>query len=166
MVATSDYEMMIRGNRAACEEFISKLPWFEEEPNICQQQGNDDDMMFSVGGCCEGTLDEYIGELADLAADENIEFEAFAFDSSEPEGIEHYHYKGSECILSLFGEFKLYVNPDVEPDDMEEMYPELEYYQQSEDDENVYILKDEYQQWDFDDDYPKFHFTMPFDDLK
>ena len=45
---------------------------------------------------------------------------------------------------------------------------DLEKYEQSEENEDVYVLKDEYKLWDYDENAGEFifHFTMSFDDLK
>ena len=151
--------MRIRGSRAACEEFVSKIN--SDEPcDICNEQGSNNDMMCETGGFCYGLFGDENWELPNIAADLNIEYEVFSFDSSEPEGIEHLHYKGSKCIVSNCLDFELYVDPDIEPDEIEEVYPELEYYQQSDDDEKVYVLKDEFVLWEFVDGEPRFHFTI------
>ena len=134
--------MRIRGSRAACEEFISIIE-SEESCDIINSQGSDDDMMCETGGYCYDLFAYENAELPEIAAALNIEYEVFSIDSSELEGIEHIHYKGSECIIDQCLYFEFFVPPEIESDEIEEEYPEIVYYQKSEN-ENIYVLKEEF----------------------
>ena len=168
MIAESNFIMRIRGSRAACEEFASQISTTEEDCVIYNKQGSDDDLMCETDGWCEGTFEESNSyELADIAADLNIECEVFAYDPSEPEWIEHFHFKDGKYIVHDSLELELFIDPGMEPDEIAEEYENIEKYQPSDEDENVYVLKDEFRLWDYDEDAGEFtfHFTMSFDEL-
>ena len=89
------------------------------------------------------------------------------YDPSEPEWIEHFHFKGGKYIVSDSLDLELFIDPDMEPDEIAEEYENIEKYQPSDEDENVYIIKDEFKLWDYDESAGEFnfHFTMSFDDI-
>ncbi len=171
MANVCSFEMRIRGTKENCEKMIdSDMPSCYEFYRV-EEQGTDNDYMVYLAGECRWSV---TGSMVDTDEDNtlkakaekfNIEMEVFGYDISEPEWVEHYHYKGAEVIK----EFAL---PTVvmgwnmdEMDISDEDKTKYEYKEEH----DVYILKEEFNE-KFEcyeaEEIMILSYDMSFDDLK
>ncbi len=163
----ASFFMRVRGKSMDCQAFMDKIP---SDLEIDEQQGTEDDSMYYISGYCKNSMsysmiDAYYTAILPIAAERNVEFEAFCYDRGNPDWIEHYHYKGAERLVHDNLGFYVFCDEEpieeyIDPEDMDKYYQERP---------NLYILKDEYKTaWELDENTGRFilHFTMSFDDLK
>lgn len=163
------FEMRIRGTKENCEKMInSDIPCYELYS--VDEKGNDNDFMVYLEGECRWSVTGSMvntddGEtLAAKAAKFNIELEVFGYDKSEPEWIEHYHYKGAE-VLKEFALPTVIMGWNMDETDLtDEDKAKYDYNEEHE----VYILKAEFAEkfeWDEDEEIMILSYEMSFDDL-
>lgn len=141
------FEMRIRGTKENCQKMMeSDFPSCYEIYTISQNGTDNDYMIYAAGECrwsVSGSMiyvtDNY-DSLAEKAKKFDIELEIFGYDLSEPDWVEHYHYKGDTC-LKAFNLFPFFMEWELEEIDLEES--DLAKYDHLES-EQVYVLKDEF----------------------
>lgn len=141
------FEMRIRGTKENCQKMMESDFPSCYEVYIISENGTDSDYMVCVEGECRWSVtgsmvnvtDDY-DSLAEKAKKFDIELEIFGYDLSEPEWVEHYHYKGDTCLKAFclspfFMEWEL---DEIELDESDlAKYDYLE-------SEEVYVLRKEF----------------------
>ncbi len=160
------FEMRIKGTKENCEKMVnSDIPCYEMY--CVEEKGTDDLYMMRLEGECRWSVtgswvntdeDE---TLAAKAAKFDIELEVIGYDMSEPEWIEHYHYKGTQCLR----EYNLYpCIMEWQIDEMEMSDEDKAKYEFNEE-HGVYILKKEFEEkfeWDEDEERMIVEYAMEF----
>ncbi len=164
------FMMRVRGKKADCDLFLSQLNAFNMETD--EKRGNDDDTMIYLHGRCESSVQDSMVARAEKplsvwANDHSLEIEVFGYDEEEPVGVQHYHYKGPQCIKAFA--LPSYFELDEEyRDSFIENSEDAQYYDWDEENE-CFELKPEFEEhWHWNDDEYRMEvdFTMSFDDLK
>lgn len=164
------FEMRIRGTKENCYAMVnSDIPCYDAY--IKAENGSEEDYMVYVRGECRWSVS---GSMVDVDEDEtlaakakkfNIELEVCGLDESG-EISERFHYKGDEVIKEC--NLPSYLQAwKVEEGEIELSEEDLAKYNKNEDNK-VYILKDEYAEqfeFDYDRDEAVFTFSMSFRDL-
>ena len=163
------FEMLIKGTKENCYNMLnSDIPCYEVY--VTDEAGNDDDYMLCLEGECRWTVTGSMVNVDDdctLAAKAkrfNIELEVFGYDKSEPEWIEHYYYKGEQCLKEYnLPPFLMGYNFD-EVDLSDEDRAKYTYREEH----NVYILGEEFAEkfeWDEEEERMILPYEMSFEDF-
>lgn len=109
MANVCSFEMKVKGTKENCLNFAnSEIHCYELY--IGEEYGTDEDFGLYLFGECRWSVTGSMvntdedNTLAAKAKKFNVELEVFGYDISEPEWVEHYHYKGAEVIK----EYNLY----------------------------------------------------------
>lgn len=160
------FNMRIRGKKESCLGLIEDGLRGIYEAYIVGESGSDADCLMEIEGECRWNVtnsmvrDKEDGfSLIEQSQKLALEIEVFGYDISEPEWIEHYHYKNGEIIR----EYNLL--PYVFEDAVEEMDIEIDLSKYDyREDQGIYVLKPEYKEdftWDEDEEKMICTFTMP-----
>lgn len=123
MANVCSFEFRVRGKEVNCYAFLnSNIPCYEIYE--AGKYGTAEDTVLCICGECRWGLtsmtkaDPPISEIAKRC---NVELEMFGYDISEPFWVQHFHYKGDECLCAF--NLPSYIqNPDeadIETEDLE-----------------------------------------------
>lgn len=147
MANVCSFEMKVKGTKENCLNFAnSQIHCYELY--IEKEYGTDEDFALYITGECRWSVTGSMvntdedDTLAAKAKKFNIELEVFGYDISEPEWVEHYHYKGAEVIREynlppVFMEWQI-----DEADISEEDKAKYEYKEEH----RVYVIKPEFEE--------------------
>lgn len=163
------FEMRIRGTKENCNKMLNSelncYEWF-----VVAENGTSEDYMlytegecrWSVTGSLIDTDDDHT--IATKAKDFNLEIEVVGYDKSEPEWIEHYHYKGTQC-LRAYALVPYMQSWDLDESDLSDEDKQKYDFIEAHD---VYVLKSQYAEkfkWDDENYIMIVDYIMSFDDL-
>lgn len=163
------FEMRIRGTKENCEKMINSDISCYELYRVDEKGTDSNYMIYAEGECRWSVTGSMVNTdddntLAAKAAAFDIELEVFGYDMSEPEWIEHYHYKGAE-VLREFALPTVIMGWNMDETDLfDEDKAKYDYKEEHE----VYILRDEFNEnfeWDEDEEKMILPYEMSFDDL-
>lgn len=173
MANVCTFLMRVRGTKQNCMKLYLEGMRHCYEWDVDHESGSEDDYILSIFGECRWSVsasmiedkedDSFNGKtLCEKSQLLSLEIEVFGYDISEPEWIEHYHYKNGVCLRA----FNLlpYIMED-EVDSFEEDEIDLSKYDHIES-EGVYVLKEEENEpfeWDEEKEEMRVKFTMPLD---
>ena len=173
MANICSFMMRVRGTKQNCMELYSNGMRQCYEWNIKHESGSEHDYILSIFGECRWSVttsmvednedDTFNGKtLCEKSRLLNLEIEVFGYDISDPEWIEHYHYKNGEC-LRAFNLPPYIMESQVEC--IEEEGIDLSKYDYI-NDQGIYVLKDEEDEpfeWDEERNEMQVNFRMPLD---
>lgn len=150
MANICSFKMMVKGSRDAINELLGQIRCYEA--SISSETAVGDEILAEVFGECRYSVhacmvdEKNDATLRGLSEKLSLEVEAFGYDISEPEWIEHFHYKNGEVLR----EFCL--PPCVPEDAFDEWEIDLDrsMYEYI-DGPGIYVLKQEYNEpfeWD------------------
>lgn len=169
MANVCTFEMRIRGTKENCYKMVnSDIPCYDAY--IADEYGTDSDYMVYVNGECRWSVrDSMVNTedktLAQKAEEFDIELEVVGYDISEPEWVQHYHYKGAECLKEyvLIPCFPEYIMDEMDiSDEDKEKYTLIEEH-------GMYVIKEEFQEpfeWDEENERMTVNYAMSFNDLE
>ncbi len=103
MANVCTFEMRIKGRKDACYEmFNADFPSYDR--GVAGEYGADDDFILCAFGECRydvRSMNKGDETLREIAKRLGVELEIIGYDISEPEWIQHYHYKGDEVLYSF-----------------------------------------------------------------
>ena len=162
------FEMRIKGTKENCEKMInSDIPCYELYS--VAEAGKDDSYTVCLEGECRWSVTGSMVNtdedktLAAKAEKFDIELEVIGYDKSEPEWIEHYHYKGAQC-LKAYNLYPYYMEWQLDETDLSDE-DKAKYELRKE--QGVYVLKEEYAEdfeWDEDEERMIVRYCIPFGD--
>lgn len=158
------FEIKLKAKKEDCYQIIEhELSGYEFR--VISENGTENEYFMHISGECRWSVTESMvngreGNILLKAAEKNnAEIEAIGYDTSEPDWIEHYYYKGNTVIK----EFAL---PQVVYGDGFDEYEltdaDREKYSYREEDD-IYILKSEYDEkfeWDEENEEMRFEFSI------
>ena len=170
MANVCSFLMRVRGTKDDCMKLYAEGMRHCYDWDIDHLSGSDKDAILSIFGECRYSVtasmieekedDSFNGlTLAEKSKLLNLEIEVFGFDISEPEWIEHFHYRNGECLRAF--NLPSYVYED-DLEDYEEAL-DLSKYDHLES-EGVYVLKEEESEpfeWDKEKEEMRVNFSMP-----
>lgn len=155
MANVATFEMIVRGKKDDCINMLnSGIPCYDLW--VLNEDGNGQNYTIHVEGECRWSAQSivYDGDADNMLAkskEYNVEIELFGYDKSEPEWIQHYHYRNGEC-LKKYELMDYYPGFVVEEGELSEENKAKYTYNEEHD---IYTLKEEYKekfQWD-DENY-------------
>jgi len=149
MANVGSFEMRIKGTKQNCLDFFNAdFPCYEKW--TCGESGNDNNFTLCAGGECRydlHSMDKGEMTLCQLTAKFGVELEIFGYDMSEPEWIQHFHYRNGECLHAFDLPVTAHDLEEMEISDKDAV--KYDYKEEF----GFYVLKNEYnEEFEWDDD--------------
>lgn len=176
MANVCSYHMLVHGAEKDCFKLLHYGMRQCYEIAVTHQYGTEEDYWMRIDGECRWSVtssfiddsfddgsfnSKTLQEKSELL---NLEIEVVGYDISEPDWLDHYHYKNGVCLRKSSP--PSYIPKDALEEQDEDNEPiDLNLYEYDSKNE-VYILKKEYEEefsWDETNECMKFVFDMPFD---
>lgn len=167
MANVCTFEMRVKGTKENCYAFFnSDIRCYEIF--VTEEHGTDADFILCIAGECRYSPSSMFNAdtpVDQLAAQCNIELEIFGYDISEPEWVEHYHFRGGECIYSFnlptsIHDIEMLEEFDIDnPEEAAQKYKYIEQY-------DMYVLMEEYHEpfeWDEDERVMHLQWRIPIE---